>query len=315
MKLLDAEAIGRLIRAPDLIEPLRAAFAAEITVPRRSHFTIGDGDEPASLLVKPAWRAGGSICVKIVSVFPGNRGRNEPSVNGLLLVLAGDSGRPLAILDGALVTALRTAAVSALAADILAPPSARTLLMVGTGALAPHVVEAHCAVRPLTRVLVWGRSPDKARSLVARLAAVIDGVEATTNLEAAARAADVVSCATLSQEPLIRGAWLKNGAHLDLIGGFQLQMREADDDAMAAGGLAVDTDVAFDEAGDLAQPVTRGRISRRGTPDLAALVKGLRPAPGRITVFKSVGTAVADLGAAEEILRRAQARPRPETGG
>ena len=205
-----------------------------------------------------------------------------------------------ALFDAKALTLARTAAVSALASSILAKPEARTLLMVGTGALAPHLVRAHAAVRTYETVLVWGRSVDRAAAIAAELHAEGLPARPSADLEAGVREADVVSCATLSQSPLVRGAWLKPGAHLDLVGGYTLTMREADDEAIGRARVFVDTRNALIEAGDLADPVRNGLLEPAEVTELSELVSaGGRPASADITLFKSVGTAISDFAAAE----------------
>src|SRR5262249_19873783 len=161
---------------------------------------------------------------KVVTVFPDNGARDLPAVQGVYLLLDGETGIPRALLDGPALTKRRTAAASALAATYLARPDSTRLLIVGTGALAPELLEAHAALLPIEHVLVWGRAPEKAKKVAGLFAGAAFRVEATADLEAAARVAHVVSCATLSREPLIRGEWLQPGAHLDLVGGYVPQM-------------------------------------------------------------------------------------------
>jgi ornithine cyclodeaminase/alanine dehydrogenase-like protein (mu-crystallin family) len=209
----------------------------------------------------------------------------------------------LAIMDGRALTAWRTGAASALAARYLARADAAHLVMIGAGALAPHLVRAHAAVRPITRVTLWNRTRGKAVALAFGLA--VSGIEVTVtdDLEGAVRDADIVSCATLSSEPLIRGTWLRRGTHVDLVGGFTPKMREADDQAVKRARLYVDTRAgAGKEAGDIVIPLKRGVIAQadiRG--DLFDLCRGKvkgRTSATQITLFKSVGTAIEDLAAA-----------------
>jgi ornithine cyclodeaminase len=250
----------------------------------------------------PAWLEGRYLGVKIVTVFPDNGRRSLPSVYGTYLLMSGASGVPLATFDGSMLTLRRTACASALAARHLARDDASRLLMIGTGALAPHLVNAHAAIRPIRYVRIWGRSRDKAAELAAKLARPGLAVAATDDLEAAVREADVISCATLSKTPLVRGAWLKPGQHVDLVGSYAKDMREADDDVIRRASVHIDTDAAAAESGDLAQPLASGVLTRDaicGT--LARLCRG--EAPGRrsrdeITMFKSAGTAIEDLAAA-----------------
>lgn len=311
MRLIAAEAVAAALDDPTLIERLAAAFRGGATVPPRHHHAIAESG--ATLLLMPAWD-GRYLGVKSVTVFPGNAARGLGAVHAVYLLADGATGVPLAAIDGHELTLRRTAGVSALASRLLSRADSRRMLMVGTGALAPHLVRAHCAVRPVAEVAVWGRTPSKADALAARLAAELSrraiSVGAVRDLATAAADADLISCATLARDPLIRGAWLAPGAHLDLIGGFTPEMREADDDAVKRGHVFVDTrDGALAEAGDIVDPLRRGVITESAViGDLAALCRGAvagRQGPDEITVFKSVGTARADLAAAVLAFERA----------
>jgi ornithine cyclodeaminase len=306
MRIVDAETVHRLLDFPSLVEALRRAFRDGCEVPLRHHHAIpasAAGGSDGTLLLMPAWRAGGSLGVKIVTVFPDNARRSLPAVHGTYLLLDAATGIPAAMLDGTALTLRRTAAASALAASYLARPDSTVHLMVGTGALAPHLVAAHAAVRPIRQTLVWGRDPQKAAALAARLGA--DGIAAwpVADLAAAAAIADIVTCATLAREPLIRGAWLKPGVHLDLVGGYTPEMREADDTAVARARVFIDTEAALHEAGDIVQPLRSGVLAREQIAgDLSGLCRGQQPGrrdAAEITLFKSVGTALEDLAAAQ----------------
>ena len=266
MRVVSAEDLARTFTFPALIEALRRAFQSEIEAPARHHHAIERPGEPAAtLLLMPAWTkagtdaAGGTfVGVKVVSVYPGNSARGLPSVMGAYLLLDGASGAPLAAIDGQALTLWRTAAASALAASYLAREDARRMVMVGAGALAPYLIAAHASVRPLAEVLVWNRNSGRAKSLAAELQGRAYSVTATQDLEAAIRAADIVSCATLSARPLVKGAWLEPGAHLDLVGAFTPKMRESDDEAVRRARVFVDTRAgALHEAGDIVQPLLR----------------------------------------------------------
>jgi ornithine cyclodeaminase len=286
-----------------LVERLREAFREPAQSPLRHHHQLGEG----TLLLMPAWQPGRSLGVKVATVFPGNRAHGLSAVQASYLLLDAGTGRPLALLDGAALTRRRTAAASALAATYLARSDSTTLVMVGTGSLAPHLIAAHAAVRPIREVRVWGRSRDKAAALAAALDRPDFRVTAAGDLEAALRDADLVSCATLASEPLVRGAWLRPGTHLDLVGGFTPGMREADDDAVRRARVFMDTPAALGEAGDLVQPLARGLLRAEDVADLSDLVRGRRPGRQRedeITLFKSVGTALEDLAAARLAFER-----------
>jgi len=254
------------------------------------------------------------MAVKVVNVFPGNAARGLPAVMGCVALFDGETGETVAVIDGRSLTVRRTAAASALAADYLARRDARTLALVGTGQLAPELARAHAAMRPIERVLVWGRSPEKAARTAAALAAGGLDAASAASLRTAVEAADIVSCATLAAEPLVNGAWLRPGAHLDLVGSFTPAMREADDEALRRARLFVDTrDGALAEAGEILHALASGAITPGHIAgDLADLCRGAvagRLAQSDITVFKSVGTALEDLVAAELVVERAAAEP------
>lgn len=310
MRVISAEALSGALTYPALIEALARAFRQDIAVPQRHHHTVSRPGQDATLLLMPAWTtsAPAYLGCKVVTVFPDNVALSQPSVCATYLLMSGETGEPLAIIEGAALTAWRTAAASALAARHLAREGASELVMIGAGALAGHLVRAHAAVRPLTRIVLWNRTRERARRLCSVLTQ--EGLNAVVadDREAAVRTADIVCCATLSSTPLVSGAWLKPGAHVDLVGGFTPAMREADDEAIRRARVYVDTRAgALTEAGDIVDPMSRGIIGEpdiRG--DLFELCRGT--APGRttandITLFKSVGTAIEDLAAAELVWR------------
>lgn len=316
---LSAAELESRLTFPALVEALREGFRRGIIVPVRHHHTIQiPSEKEATLLLMPAWDMAGAgtgdagefIGVKIVTVHPGNAARGMPSVQGIYLLLDGRTGELRATLDGTMLTLRRTAAASALAASYLARENSSRLLMVGAGALAPHLIAAHASQRPIERLAIWNHRPERAEALAAALSQTGAEYEvvAVEDLEAAAREADIISCATLSAEPLIRGGWLKPGAHLDLVGAFTPAMRESDDAAATRAAIFVDTRAgALKEAGDIMQPIAAGLIGEaaiRG--DLFDLCRGMHP--GRrdaeeVTLFKSVGTALEDLVAAAFALR------------
>lgn len=314
---LDEAAVDRLLTPAACIAALREGFRAPIETPLRHHHAIDRPDERATLLLMPAWhgaavRGGGYVGVKVVSVFPENGRRGLGAVQGSYLLLSGETGVPLVLLDGRALTVRRTAAASALAADHLARADAARLLMIGAGAMAPHLIAAHATVRPIAEVEIWNRDGARAEALAAELDRPGRRVRAVTDLAAALSAADVVSAATLSATPLVRGALLKPGAHVDLVGGFTPDMREADDDAVRRASVFVDTRAgAGHEAGDIVQAIASGALPADGIrADLFDLCRGLhrgRASGSEITLFKSVGTALEDLAAAALVYERATA--------
>ena len=311
MRVISAGEVEAALDFESLVERLRQAFRRETVSPVRHHHTVESADaEDATLLLMPAWQPRRHIGIKSVTVFPGNAERGLPAVMGVYLLLDGKTGSPIAMIDGPTLTVRRTAAASALASRYLSRPDCERLLMVGTGALAPHLILAHAAVRPICNVLVWGRNAEKAAKLAKRLDRRDFRVAHTTDLEAAVRGADIVSCATLSREPLVRGAWLRPGQHLDLVGGFRPDMRETDDDSIRRARVFVDTRAgATEEAGDIVLPLASGVLAPDDiAADLFELTRGDKAGRrfyDQITLFKSVGTAVEDLAAAQLTVERA----------
>jgi ornithine cyclodeaminase len=268
------------------------------------------GEPEQTLLLMPAWAAGEALGIKIVTITPGNGARNLPAVQGLYLLLDGKTGEPRALMEGKTLTVRRTAAASALAASYLARHDAAIHLMIGTGALSRPLIEAHRASRSITRTLLWGRDSAKTKEKAASLRTVGLEVEIVADLESAVHQADIVSTATLSKEPLVHGAWLKPGCHVDLVGAYLPEMRESDDETVRRASLFVDTrDGALKEGGDIVQPLKKGIIKETDIrADLFDLCRGKHKGRARddeISLFKSVGTALEDLAAARLMMERA----------
>ncbi len=308
MRVFSAAEVAEALPWEPLVQRLAHTFREGVESPPRHHHAMHRPDGEATLLLMPAWEKAGYIGVKMVNVFPQNADHGLPAIAGVYLLSEGAHGRPLACLDGSELTRRRTAAASALAARELAREDAETLLVVGTGKLAPMVIEAHAAVRPIRRVRIWGRSAEKAEALAAEYADRFE-TSAVSDLEAATREADIVSCATLSTTPLIRGAWLTPGTHLDLIGAFRPSMRETDADCLARSEVFVDTYAgARGEAGDILQAIDEGSFTFDAIrAELAELLRGETPgrsSPEAITLFKSVGASLEDLAAAIEAWER-----------
>jgi len=261
----------------------------------------------------PAWQRGRALGAKLVTVFPANEknGSGLPSIQAVYVLFDGRDGRPLATIDGTALTLRKTAADSGVGAMFLASAEPRSMLMVGAGALAPHLIMAHLAARPsIGRVTIWNRTPARAVGVAGTLR--IDCVEivAVEDLEAAARAADVISCATMATEPLIRGEWLKPGAHLDLVGSYRPDMRECDDEAMRRGSVFVDAPwSAVRDSGELASAFASGAMTRADIlADNFELVRGAhsgRSSDGEITVYKNGGGGHLDLMVARILMERA----------
>lgn len=316
MRFVSGAEIAGLLDFPTLIDALDAAFRRPIVTPVRHHHTMARPDGDATLLLMPAWTAEGTDAdvqgTKLVTVAPGNAARGLDTINGLYILNSGATGVPLAVLDARVLTLWRTAAASALAARYLARPDASKLAVIGAGALAPYIARAHASVRPIREIRVWNRTMERAEAMAAGLRA--DGLDAvaTDDRGAAIGWADIVSSATLSQAPLVEGQFLKAGQHVDLVGGYTPTMREADDEAIRRSRVYVDTrGGALKEGGDIVIPLASGLLRPEDVQgDLFELAVGkapLRGSPDEITLFKSVGTAIEDLAAAELVWKRLEA--------
>jgi len=310
MKIFGRSETASLLDRCDLVAALEATYKTGVKAPERLRAEIptDHGGEETTLLVSPAWVAGEGIGVKIVTVVPGNSRRGLLSVSGAYLYLDGNTGQPLAQFDGAVLTSMRTAAMSALASRTLSRSDSRRHLVIGAGALAPDFVRAHRRMRPIETTSVWARRHSEAAQLAEDLRESGLAVEAVDDLEAALRDADIVSCVTSAREPVLRGAWLTPGMHLDLVGSYRPNMREVDDEAIRRSAIYVDSrKAALEESGELADPIARGVIAEtdiRG--DLAGLVSGRidgRRDEEEITLFKSVGNGSADFAAARAAWR------------
>ena len=301
--VLDGDHVARLLPYADLVDALEAGHRAEPAVARRLVFGPPGSDE--SFLALPAWQPGEAIGIKLVTVFPGNPAAGRASVQAVYVLFDGATGDPLALLDGTELTYRKTAADSALGARYLARDDVTTLLMVGAGGLAPHLIAAHRAVRPsLERVLVWNRTRSRADAV-----ATAAGATVVDDLAAAVPEADVICTATMTKEPLVRGRWLRPGTHLDLVGAFLPDHREVDDDAVVRAELFVDhREATLTEDGDLVIPLAAGLIRPddvRG--DLYELCRGDvagRTDPDAITLFENGGGGHLDLMTARFAWRR-----------
>jgi ornithine cyclodeaminase len=304
MRILSAQETAAALPYPQLISKIRELFAAGVTAPLRHHHTLANPQgQENTLLLMPAWQGQqGYAGVKIANIHPDNAERGLPAVNASYLLFSERTGEHLALLDGATLTAKRTAAASVLAASYLANPQADTLLVLGAGRMALALVEAYSAVFPIKKILIWNRSSARAQSLIAELANLGPWeLVCAYDLPAAIAESQIISSATLAKEPILKGAWLKAGQHVDLIGSFTPSMREADDQAIQAANIYIDTEAALKESGDLLAPLQAGILKpsdmRATFYELCKLEQNQHD-PSRITLFKSVGHAVEDLAAA-----------------
>ncbi|MDE2228484.1 MAG: ornithine cyclodeaminase family protein [Alphaproteobacteria bacterium] len=308
-----SEAVAAL-ELTSLIEALRQAFrSGGITAPPPQRYEIpARHGNAGTLVLMPAWQADDRLGVNVLIRFPDDPVRGEATAEGAYLLLEGRTGKPLAAFDAGALTARRTAAASALAASYLARPDSERLLMVGTGLLASHLIEAHAGVRPIRNVLVWDRDHAKAERLAHRLTRRMLKVAAADDLQRAVNGAHVICCATVAPEPILQGHWLPLGVHVDLVVGDTPAMRAADDETMRRARIFVDTrEVALVEAGDLIRSIRSGVLRPDDVAgDLFELTRGTRAGRrfhDQITLFASVGHALEDLAAAKQALENALA--------
>jgi ornithine cyclodeaminase len=253
-----------------------------------------------TLLNRAAWIDGLGIATKSATIFPGNLASGKPAVNGGVCLYSDADGTLSAMIDFHLVTKWKTAGDSLLAASRLARPDSKVVLIVGAGTVARSLREAYGALFPDARFLIWNRTPAKADALAAET-----GMEAVRDLAAAVAEADIVSCATMSMEPVLHGEWLRPGQHIDLIGAYRPDMREADDAALKRARIFVDSyDTTLHHIGELKIPLEQGHISKADViADYYDLDRFTR-APEDITLFKNGGGAHLDLMTCAFILDR-----------
>lgn len=316
MVLIDAERTQSLLDYEGVIDALDAGHKSGVDHCERHAQTQPMQDHAKNhFILLPTWQFEQSLGIKLVTVFPDNLGGPDdlPSIQGLYILFDGANGQPVALLDGTLLTLWKTAADSALGARYLAPQDATCLLMAGAGALAPQLIAAHRVARPsLSRVLLWNRTRHRAEALATDLIAQGLEVSVVEDLGAAVPEADVICCATATRDALIAGAWLRPGQHLDLVGGFQPDMREADDEACRRAAIYVDSRwFTLEQCGDIAVPLANGAIVHADIKaDLFELCRGERPgrqSPEQITLFKNGGGGHLDLMVAKHLVERHKA--------
>ncbi|MBV9395198.1 MAG: dehydrogenase [Methylobacteriaceae bacterium] len=297
MHFVSGADVSRILTFPILIAAMEAAH-------RRPKADVLDaflGDENAQFVIRSAVDRGRYMATKMFTSFPANlEGGKMPAVQAVCVLFDGSDGRPLATIDGTAITHWRTAADSALGAKFLAPPDPEVLLVVGAGEMAPWLVRAHRTVRPsLDRVIIWNRTIARAEALATRLRQDGLSAEATSDLDGATRLADMITACTRSHEPLIKGKNLRVGVHLDLVGGYTPQTREADDEAARRARIFVDRrESAFHGVGDILQPIASGAINEADIlGDLYDLAGGAtgRQSAEDITLFKNAGGGHLDL--------------------
>lgn len=301
------------IQIEALVDELRSVFAGAVQLPPRQ-IVRNPGTDHRLLLVMPAFEESGAGVVKLATVYSDNPTRGIERIHAAIVAFSED-GVPFAILDGGVITKLRTGAASALASTYLSRTDATNLVVIGTGAIAPFMAYAHASVRPIKKITVLGRNQARCdatvrsiQRLLAKSSREEPAVRVGASFEDSISKADIITCATSASSPILAGRLVRPGTFVDLVGSFSPDHREADDEAMLLGRIFVDTmEGALTEAGDIVEPISRGVLKRTSIAgELADLVTGRvagRREAAEITLFKSVGTALEDLAAARLALR------------
>ncbi|MBB6520406.1 ornithine cyclodeaminase family protein [Pseudoteredinibacter isoporae] len=310
MDFIDQQTIDRALPFEELVDALQQGFASDIETPLRNHYDIPNphSSRETTLLMMPSWQAGSDIGIKLVTVTPESHKFDLPSIQGTYVLFDAVRGCVKATMDAPALTAKRTAAASALASRFMSRPNSRKLLMVGTGTLSSQLIRAHASVRPIEEVVIWGRNPDKAQAIAELESLSAFKVQVAKDLGEAVKDVDIISVATMSTEPLIMGDWLQEGQHLDLVGAYRPDMREADDECIRRSRIVVDNYTgACKETGDIATPLANGVLQKDDIcADLFQLCREERTFLRNdkdISLFKSVGHALEDLAAAQLVVK------------
>jgi len=302
MKTLDAEQVNRALSFPKLIDALQDALCQQFSMPARAVYPLDEEESSHdAFALLPCW-TDSLIAVKAFTYFPDNPKPDYQSLYSKIMLFDRAHGEPLALVDGASVTFWRTAGISGLASRLLSREDSETLLLLGTGNLALYIIMAQVSVRPLKRVLVWGRSPENVEKVVQRASAALDSVEvsAAGDLQTACGSADIIVSATGSHEPLVKGEWVKEGTHTDFLGNHLPTKRECDTNLILRSKVYVDNRInCFREAGEILVPIEEGVFCTDKVvgelTEMCAMKCPLRTGDSEITLFKCVGMALGDL--------------------
>ena len=303
MEIIGKEKIEELLDYPSLVSALKEGFKSDIIAPIRHHHDFKNPKEcvDSTLLLMPAWQESEVLGVKLVTVSPNNTKYDLPAINGLYILFDAHKGGVEALLDGKALTTKRTAAASALASSYLSRKDSSSMLMIGTGDLSSELILAHASVRDIKKVYVWGRTLKKSSKIVDKLKDRFD-IEAVEKIEDVISKVDIISCATLSNEPLVFGKFLREGQHIDLVGSYKPSMRESDDEVMKKADIYIDTNTALKESGDL-KNVSENDVMAN-LHELCKNEHSGRENDKQITLFKSVGHALEDLVGAKLVKER-----------
>lgn len=310
MKIIDANAVHAALSYPSLIDALQAAYAKKYNMPPRNVFLLDDqGGSHDAFALLPSWNDE-TIGVKAFTYFPDNPKPQYQSLYSKILLFDRKHGEPLALVDGTTVTFWRTGGISGLASNLLSRPDSETLLLLGTGNLASYIIRAQASVRPLKHVLVWGRTRANAEKVVHNVSPLLPGVQCSVieDVQEACGRADIVVSATGSHEPVVKGAWIKEGTHTDFIGNHHATKRECDTALVIKSKVYADSrDNCFREAGEILVPISEGVFKKESVvgqlSEMCAGTVPLRKDAKEITLFKSIGMALSDLVAASQVYR------------
>ena len=316
MLMLDADTLLDCLPFPTLVDELAAMHREPIgLVDEMLMESTDDRNNVSHFFIRTGWQPEKAVGAKVITVFPRNNQQREwPSIQAVYILFEGVNGTPIACLDGTALTWLKTASDSALGSKLLSREDIESMLMIGAGQMAPHLVSAHCEIRPsLKRVLVWNRTADKAQQLCDSLARKFPNIsfKPVADIESGARQADLICSAIGCKTPIIEGAWLKPGTHVDLIGAFTAEMREADDAVLQRGSLFVDArETTINHIGELMIPLASGTISEADVladlSDLCQQRHAGRQSDDEITVFKNGGGGHLDLMCARILHQHSQ---------
>lgn len=302
MKIISAEEVHSALSYPALVDALQETFSGEFTMPPRNVYLLDDNDDNHdAFAVLPSWNKD-LIGVKAFTYFPDNPGPEYKSLYSKILLFDRAHGEPLALVDGTSVTFWRTAGISGLATRLLAREDSETMLLLGTGNLAPYMIRANANVRPLKKIMVWGRTPANAEKVVEQASSEFPEIDlsVTDDIQSACGEADIIVSATASHEPLVQGDWVKEGTHTDFIGNHHATKRECDSALVVKSKVYADSYVnCFKEAGEVLVPISEGVFKKEDVVgELTEMCAGsvpLRESASEITLFKSIGMGVCDL--------------------
>ena len=317
MLMLDADTVLNKLPFTTLVDELAVMHLKPIgLIDEILTATEDDQENTNHFFIRTGWQPEEALGAKVTTIFPRNNQENRhPSIHAIYALFEGQYGRPIACLDGTALTYIKTAADSALGSQLLARPNPGSMLMIGAGEMALHVITAHCQIHPsIKQVYIWNRTAEKAKALSAgELAKRFPQInfQAVNSIEDYARKVDLISSAIATTTPLLKGDWLKPGVHVDLIGAYLPEMREADDTCMSRASIFVDArETTVAQIGELMIPLANGSIAENDIKaDLSELCQqrhGGRQSPDEITLFKNGGGGHLDLMVARILYRHHQ---------